>query len=290
MRQLVVLSGKGGTGKTTVAAALGHLASQEGVTVLADADVEAPNLGLLLKPRVIEVTPFFAGSRAFIASDACTGCGRCEEVCRFDAIGRRDGLYQVEQTACEGCAACYFQCPAEAIEMQECLTGRWFRSETRFGPLLHAQLEPGRENSGKLVATIRQQALLVADEWGASWLIVDGSPGIGCPVIAAMTGADLALMVSEPTVSGLSDLRRILEVAEHFRVPTAVCVNKADINPELTEEILAHCVSRDIPVLAALPYAETVITAMRRGLAVTEMGRSPLAAQIQVLWDGLKKL
>jgi MinD superfamily P-loop ATPase len=290
MKQLVVLSGKGGTGKTTVVAALAHLMCQERSIVLADADVDAPNLGLILDPQVIEMQPFYGGQRAVISADDCTGCGRCEEVCRYDAIVPEDEVYRVVTLRCEGCATCYYQCPADAIRMEPSLSGHWYRSQTRFGPLVHALLRPGEENSGKLVSEVRQQALLTAEEQRAAWILVDGSPGIGCPVIAAVTGVDLALMVTEPTVSGVHDLQRALGVAQHFHVPSAVCINKYDLNLQLTQEIEAFCGEQAFPVLARLPYDEVVIEAMRQRRAVTEIDENPVGLQIAALWGGLKRV
>jgi len=286
VKQLVILSGKGGTGKTTVAAALAHLASQKTVVVIADADVDAPNLGLLLAPQIEETTSFVAGQHAIIDASRCTGCGRCAEVCRFDAVIPQDGIYRID-VACEGCATCFYQCPAEAIAMQPGQAGRWFRSTTRFGPFFHAHLYPGEENSGKLVSAVRQAAMMHAQQEGADWLIVDGPPGIGCPVIAAVTGADLALMVAEPTVSGVHDLRRALEVADHFGVTSAVCVNKSDINISMADEIRDWCRERDIPVLVDLPYDEAVVQAMRRGLAITELPDGDMAGRLADLWAAI---
>ena len=290
MKQIVVLSGKGGTGKTTVTAALAHLAARRNTLVLADADVDAPNLELLLHPDVEEETAFIAGKRATIVAERCISCGLCEQVCRYDAVSSRGGLYVVEPTACEGCATCFYQCPKEAIEMEPCEAGRWFRSRSRFGPFFHALLYPGEENSGKLVSLIRQQALALGFESKADWLIVDGPPGIGCPVIAAVGGADLALMVAEPTVSGVHDLERALEVAAHFGVPAAVCINKSDLHAARRGEIVAHCASQAIPVLAEIPYDEAVTRAMRQGLTITEASNEGAAAQIGTLWQGLQEL
>jgi len=288
VKQLVLLSGKGGTGKTTVTASLAHLMAQESQVVLADADVDAPNLGLILRPRVLEETPFYGSRLATIDGQACTGCGRCAEVCRYDAVAALDGTYAVDPTACEGCAACFHQCPVEAIRMDERLSGHWYRSETRFGPLVHAQLEPGEENSGKLVSAVRQQALVLAESLGADWILVDGAPGVGCPVIAAVTGADLAVMVAEPTLSGHHDLARVLEVARHFGVATAVCVNKCDVNRALAEAIERDCAERGIPVLARIPYDDVVTDAMRSGRTVTEYSDGAVAAQLRALWARLR--
>ena len=290
MKQMVILSGKGGTGKTTVAAALAHLMSQRYSMILADADVDAPNLGLILDPENERSEAFFGGVRASIDADLCIGCGTCEEVCRFEAVVPQDGVYAVIPVKCEGCATCFYQCPADAIRLDECLSGHWHRSQTRFGPFVHALLCAGEENSGKLVAQVREQANSWAEEVGADWVLIDGSPGIGCPVIAAVTGVDLALLVSEPTVSGVHDLERVFGVTEHFGVPALVCINKSDINPELTEQIETYCAERHVPVVAKIPYDEIVITAMRQRKALTELPDNPVGDQMRALWTQLEHL
>jgi len=288
MKQIVVLSGKGGTGKTTVTAALAHLLSHEHRLVLVDADVDAPNLELIARAKVSDGAPFVGGERAEIDAARCTACGRCAEVCRYEAVLEADGRYWVDALSCEGCAACYHQCPHGAIRMVERLSGHWFRSETRFGALIHARLMPGEENSGKLVSRIRAEALREAEEQGAEYILVDGSPGIGCPVIAAVTGADLALLVAEPTLSGVHDLQRALAVAAHFRVKTALCINKCDINPAMAEQIVAHGREGGIPVLAQIPYDDVVLQAMRQGLAVTELPTNEVSTRCKALWRGIK--
>jgi MinD superfamily P-loop ATPase len=290
MKQLVILSGKGGAGKTTVCAALAHLMAASERLVIVDADVDAPNLGLILGPQVLEEHPFHGGKKAVIEAERCTACGRCAEICRFDAVQQDGDLYSVDPLGCEGCAACAYGCPAEAIHMQECLSGAWFRSESRFGPLVHAQLRPGEENSGKLVSTVRQQALILADDLSADWILVDGSPGIGCPVIAAVAGSDLALLVIEPTVSGVHDFGRVLGVTQHFKVPAAVCINKADLNPGLTQEILSLAEQAGLPVLAQIPYDDIVIDAMRQARAVTELPEGAVASSLRALWVALRNL
>jgi len=287
MKQLVVLSGKGGTGKTTLTAALAHLMSQHGRILLVDADVDAPNLGIILQPRVIEKCAFYGGKRAIITQEACTACGRCAEVCRYEAVVRLQDTYEIEPAACEGCATCFYQCPADAIRMEESLSGYWFLSETRFGGFVHAHLHPGEQNSGKLVSKIRQKALLLADKESVDWILVDGSPGIGCPVIAAVTGADLALLVAEPTVSGKHDLQRALEVTTHFRVPAVVCINKSNLNLSLTDEILDYCDQRHIRVIGQIPYDEIVIHAMRQSMAVTELPANVVGCCIQDIESSL---
>ena len=287
MKQIVVLSGKGGTGKTTVTAALAYLAAQERKLVMADADVDAPNLALILGGKVTETLDFHSGNEAVIDAGLCIGCGRCQTVCRFDAIAPSDGVYVIDPVACEGCASCFHQCPAEAITMEPCQPGYWYRSETPQGSFFHAYLKPGQENSGKLVSTVRSQALEAANDQGADWLLIDGSPGVGCPVIAAVTGVDLALIVTEPTVSGIHDLMRVLGIADHFRVHVAVCINKADINAELTQQIEAFCAEEGIPVIARLPYDDVVTEAMRQGVSVMEVGENAVAEQITLLEQAL---
>jgi MinD superfamily P-loop ATPase len=294
MKQLVILSGKGGTGKTSVAAALAHLASEERPIVLADADVDAANLELVLDPTKREEHVFMGGQVAIIDPDLCQLCGRCYEVCRFEAVIPGEDTYRVDPLACEGCASCVYQCPEGAIHAEEQQAGLWFRSDTRFGPLFHAHLFAGQENSGKLVTMVKQQGRLLALDEGRELLIVDGPPGIGCPVISANAGADLALLVTEPTVSGIHDLERILGTVNHFRVPGLVLINKGDLNPAQTARIEAYCQARNIEVVGKLPYDDVVTQAMVRGQAVTcyqpdgEMARALRQAwtRVRVHLDG----
>ncbi|MBN1657916.1 MAG: ATP-binding protein [Anaerolineae bacterium] len=269
MKQLVILSGKGGTGKTSVAAALAHLASEERPIVLADADVDAANLELVLDPSKLEEHVFMGGQVAIIDPDLCQLCGRCYEVCRFDAVTPGEDTYRIDPLACEGCAACMYQCPEDAIHMEEQQAGLWFRSDTRFGPLFHAHLFAAQENSGKLVTLVKQQGRLLALDEGRGLLIVDGPPGIGCPVISANAGADLALVVTEPTVSGVHDLERILGTVHHFQVPALVLINKADVNLVHTERIERYCRAEGIELVGRLPYDDVVTKAMVQGQAVT---------------------
>jgi len=287
LKQLVVLSGKGGTGKTTVTAALAHLASQERSLVLADADVDAANLELVLDPVQQEVHDFWSGKLAVIDPEACTACGRCAEVCRFEAVVAGD-VYRVDPLACEGCATCSYQCPVEAISMHEQHAGRWFRSETRFGSLFHAHLFAGRENSGKLVTTVKQQASVYALDAKAALLLVDGPPGIGCPVISASVGADLALLVVEPTVSGAHDLERVLATTEHFGVPAVAAINKADLNPARSDQIAAYCSERGIEVVGRIPYDTVVTEAMVAGQPVTAVEDGAVSRALHEVWEGCK--
>jgi len=288
MKQLVVLSGKGGTGKTTVAASLAHLASLEMPIVLADADVDAANLELVLDPIRRETHEFMGGQVAIIDSETCTACGRCAEVCRFEAVipGER---YRVDALACEGCASCFYQCPVEAIRMEEQQAGLWFCSDTRFGPLFHAHLYAGQENSGKLVTMVKQQARLQALDTEADLLLVDGPPGIGCPVISASAGADVALLVVEPTVSGVHDLERVLATTEHFGVPAMVAINKADLNVENASRIEAFCAEQGIVVVGRLPYDMAVTEAMVSGQPVTAFAETPSARAMREMWAQIKE-
>ncbi len=287
MIQIVILSGKGGTGKTSVAAALAHLASQEHGLILADADVDAANLELVLSPQRMEEHAFSGGRQAIIDRDSCTGCGYCAEVCRLDAIRRDGDVYIVEDIACEGCAACYYQCPVEAIRMEPRKAGAWFRSETRFGMLFHAHLYAGEENSGKLVTQVRQQANLWAGAHGQDLVLVDGPPGIGCPVIAACAGAQLALLVVEPTVSGIHDLERILATVRHFSVPANVVINKYDINPQSSDRIAAYCEREGIPILGRIRFDERMILSMVQGQPVTEYTSKGIAQELAQVWKSL---
>jgi MinD superfamily P-loop ATPase len=239
MKQLLILSGKGGTGKTTVAGVFAALATNK---VLADCDVDAADLHLLLAPERLETHDFDALPGAQINPSLCTGCGTCAAVCRFDAaVAGTDGKYTIDPYLCEGCRVCVSACPSEAISLQERVAGQWFISNTRFGPLVHARLKPGEENSGMLVAKVRQAATHKAEQQGYDLVIVDGPPGIGCPVISSLTGIDQVLIVTEPTVAGKHDLERVIKLARHFSIPIQVAINKWDLSPEKTQELEEYC-------------------------------------------------
>ena len=290
MKQIVILSGKGGTGKTSVVAAFAHLASREASIVLADADVDASNLDLVLSPERIATNNFVGGKEAILDSSLCTACGRCAEVCRFDAVFQDGETYRIDSTACEGCASCFYQCPTDAISMQDRESGLWFHSETRFGALFHAHLHAGQENSGKLVTMVKQQANLWGIEHGADYVIIDGPPGIGCPVIASCAGATLALLVVEPTIAGVHDLERVLATTDHFHVPAAVVVNKYDINLERTEEIASFCAQRDVPLLGRVPFDTIVTEAMVQGQPVTVFSDGSVSQELQGVWSAVHEM
>ncbi len=288
MKQLVILSGKGGTGKTTIAGALAHLASSEDRLVLADADVDAANLELVLSPNVLEVHDFISGQAAVIDAAACSACGRCAEVCRFGAVVVNEESYAVDRLSCEGCASCFYQCTAMAIYMEEQRAGQWYRSETRFGPLFHAHLFAGQENSGKLVTRIKMQARMCAKDVGARFLIIDGPPGIGCPVIAASSGADLALLVVEPTVAGVHDLERILATTEHFRIPALALINKADLSKRQSDRIQSFCDSRGVRVAGRIPFDVAVTEAMVQGQPVTAYTHGQVSSALGQAWQAIR--
>ena len=286
-KQVVILSGKGGTGKTSVTAALAHLAAQEMVISLADADVDAANLELVLHPTHVEAHDFTGGSVAHIDAEKCISCGNCHTACRFEAILPGD-VYRVDPIACEGCAACSYRCPVDAITMQPAADGQWFFSETPYGPLYHAQLFAGGENSGKLVTLVKQQARLRALDDDRPLVLVDGPPGIGCPVISAAAGATLAVLVTEPTHAGIHDLKRVYDLTQHFNVPALVLVNKADLSPARATEIETFCESHDLPLIARLPYDTTVTEAMVQGLPITAYTTAPISEALKEVWETLK--
>ncbi len=287
VKQLVVLSGKGGTGKTSVTAALAHLASQEMPLCLADADVDASNLELVLNPTKRETHDFSSGLMAEINPDTCISCGACYEACRFDAIIPGEP-YRVDEGMCEGCSACFYRCPVEAITMRQPVVGQWFTSDTPYGPLYHAHLYAGGENSGQLVTLVKQKARLRAQDESRPMVLVDGPPGIGCPVISALSGASLALMVVEPTLSGVHDLERVLQLAQHFNVPSLVLINKADLSTARVDEIEAYCRDQQVPLVARLPYDTIVTEAMVQGQAVTAYTDAPVAQAIRQAWTKIK--
>jgi len=287
MRELVVISGKGGTGKTSLLASLAVLA---GRAVLADCDVDAADLHLVLAPAVRRRERFRSGNEAVILPQRCNGCGKCAELCRFGAV-QKDGEagYRIEATACEGCGVCVSHCPQAAIEFPERTCGEWFVSDTRCGPMVHARLRPAAENSGKLVAAVRQEARRLAVEGGFPWLLVDGPPGIGCPVISSVTGASAVLAVSEPTVSGEHDLARVLELCRHFGLPAAVCVNKWDLNPGMAGRIEEQARTGGAQVLGRIPDDPSVPAAQLQARAGGGLG-GPAAEAMRGIWRQCKEM
>ena len=288
MKELVIISGKGGTGKTSVVASFAALAERP---VLADCDVDAADLHLVLAPTVRHEEDFSGGKQARILPERCTGCGTCVELCRFDAIGKSPaGDYEVDPVACEGCGVCAWFCPEKAIEFGPVINGRWFVSGTRFGPMVHARLGVAEENSGKLVTLVRNQARQIAEEGGHPYLVADGAPGIGCPVIASIAGADLVLIVTEPTVAGVHDLERVADLTKHFGIRTAVCVNKADLNRETTERILGRAGERGLEPAGRIRYDRAVTAAQVERKSVVEFTDGPVAGDIRRVWSSVVAL
>jgi MinD superfamily P-loop ATPase len=275
MKEIVVISGKGGTGKTTLTASLAALWENK---VIADCDVDAADMHLLLRPSIRKKSEFYSGVRAVIDRDSCTECGRCLEVCKFGAISSD---FIVSEIDCEGCGVCPYFCPVEAISLEDRHSGEWYISDTRFGPMVHARLGIAEDNSGKLVSLIRRQAKLLAEERQLDTILIDGSPGIGCPVISSITGASLVLVVTEPTVSGIHDMERILGLAEHFRIPAVTVINKSDLNEEMAKTIETETQKHHAPVIGRIPYDPVITQAMVAGKTVVEYNKGSLKEKIK---------
>jgi MinD superfamily P-loop ATPase len=284
--ELVVISGKGGTGKTSLVASFSVLARN---LVLADCDVDAADLYLVLEPHDTETHGFKSGHEAIVRADRCLLCGTCEDVCRFGAVTFEPGVPDaaIDPLACEGCGVCVEFCPSKAIDFEERRCGEWFVSTTRSGPMVHARLDIAAENSGKLVSTVRSEARELAARKGAAAILIDGPPGIGCPVIAAITGATGVLVVTEPTISGDHDMDRVLALANHFGIPTAVCINRWDINPEGAARIEIRARDRGAVLAGLVRYDPAVTTAQVEGRAVVEIG-GDAADDIRTVWDNVQ--
>ena len=287
MREIVVLSGKGGAGKTTVTAAFAALAENK---VICDLDVDAPDLHILLDPQNTAAEEFLSGNIAQVEESDCDGCGICRDVCRFEAVSlTARGKAAIDPRRCEGCKACVALCPRRTIAFPPRVCGYFARSDTRFGPLIHARLDPGGENSGRLVALLKRNAKELAERQGHELILCDGAPGIACPVISSLSGATLAVLVTEPTPSGTHDLLRVAELCDHFRLPMGVIINKADINPEEAARIEAACAAKGRTVLGRLPYSPDVTLAMKARKTLPEYG-GPLADDIARLWEAANAL
>jgi MinD superfamily P-loop ATPase len=292
MKELVVISGKGGTGKTSLVASFAALAEN---AVLADCDVDAADLHLVLDPTIVRSEEFSGGSRARIKPDMCVACGKCRELCRFDAI-RFDGassvatdkMYRVDPIACEGCGVCAWFCGEKAIEFGPVVNGRWFVSDTRCGPMVHAKLGVAEANSGKLVSIVRAEARKIAEDQHRDLLLIDGAPGIGCPVIASIGGADMVLVVTEPTLSGLHDLERVTDVTRHFGVETILCINKWDLNRDIASRIETRAVERNMELAGRVQYAPAVTEAQIMGLSVVEYVHNGVSEDIRNLWSRVR--
>jgi len=278
VKQITVLSGKGGTGKTTLVASFAALTQK---IVITDCDVDAPDLHLLLGPQIVQTQKFIGSKVATIDKEKCIQCGKCEELCRFNAIEK----LSVDPVLCEGCGVCAYICPVEAVELKERVSGYAFISKTKYGPMSHARLNPGEENSGKLVTLVRQNAKQVAKTENCELILNDGPPGIGCPVIASLGGVDMGLIVVEPTLSGIHDMERALGLLNHFKIPSLVCINKYDINEENTDRIVEFCESNGVEFVGKIPFDSIVTEAMVAGKTVVEYSPDNIVSQeIEIVW------
>ena len=293
MKEIVVISGKGGTGKTSIAASFASFAS--GKAVLADCDVDAADLHLILKPDIKNSFEFKSGHIARINQDKCTGCGKCMQLCRYEAVSinetgkKATNSFVIDPVSCEGCGVCVHFCPESAIDFPEEVCGEWFISQTRFGPMIHAKLGIAAENSGKLVTLVRNEGKKIAQNQNLEYLIIDGSPGIGCPVIASLTAADLALIVTEPTVSGIHDTKRIAGLTKRLNIKALICVNKWDINPEASEAIREFSESAQIPFAGLVRYDKVFTNAQRQELSIPEFDDGPVTDDIRKVWESVLK-
>ncbi len=292
MRELVVLSGKGGTGKTSLVGSLAALAERK---VLVDCDVDAANLHLIVEPEIRQRQQFISGKKAVINNARCTGCGLCLVHCRFDAIIQEETDSDEEQyrfrcdpLRCEGCGVCAYVCPEDTIEMRDNVSGEWYVSNTRYGPMVHGHLGIAEGNSGKLVSLLRERARSIAHEKNLDLIIVDGPPGIGCPVIASLTGADYVLIVTEPSLSALHDLKRLLQLVGHFKIPAGLCINKADINPSVAGQIKDYASQQAVRLLAEIAYDSTVTESQAAGKTMIEYIENDSTRQIRSLWTNLR--
>lgn len=287
MLEIIVISGKGGTGKTSLTAAFAQLASNH---VICDLDVDAPDLHLILKPENEYLEEFFSGHEAVINQDLCTDCGECTARCKFDAIKESPEGLVVSSLDCEGCGVCVHFCPVKAIDFPMRLCGQWYLSKTRFGPLVHAQLFAGEENSGLLVSLLRKQARGMAEKEGYELILADGTPGIGCPVISSLSGTDLAVAVIEPSPSGSHDLERVVDLCEQFKVPVGVIINKFDINLDHVRNIENFCQARGLTLLGKLPYDHAFTEAMVHEKTIIEYQTGGLAEEVRRIWRRVENL
>ena len=282
MDEILIISGKGGTGKTSLTAAFAHLAKNH---VICDLDVDAPDMHLILKPENTRSHDFISGHEAMIVEEKCESCGTCLEMCRYDAIVNEGDRYFIDPLKCEGCKVCVEFCPAKAIDFPDRHCGSWFLSDTRFGPMIHAQLFPGEENSGLLVSLLRKQAKEMAGKNGLDLILSDGTPGIGCPVIASLSGVSLAVIVTEPTPSGRHDLERVADLCAHFRIPAGIIINKSDLNEKEAATIEKFAADKGIVHFGSLPHDPAITRAMINGQAITEYANNEFTEELTRIWQ-----
>ncbi len=289
MKEIVVISGKGGTGKTSITASFAYLGGKE--VIVADCDVDAADMHLLLQPDFSSDQDFYSGLLAKIDPVKCTNCGLCVDVCRFDAIPVINGQHTIDELGCEGCGYCPRVCPEDAIAMEDQNVGKWFISRIKTGTqMVHARLGVGAENSGKLVAQVKNEAKRLAGETGKKYVLVDGSPGVGCPVVSSLSGASFVVLVTEPTVSGLHDLKRVYELVKKFSIRAGCIINKADLNDSVSKQIEQFLGKEDIVHIASLPYDESFTKAMTEGQTIVEYGQNHLAEILEESWEKVKQI
>jgi len=284
LKEIVVISGKGGTGKTSLTASFAMLGGKD--IVVADCDVDAADMHLLLQPDFEEAEEFYSGEEAYVVQDKCIQCGKCAQVCRFNAVDIVKGRYVVNAFNCEGCGYCARVCPVDAIINKEVKVGECYTSNIKSGAtMVHARLGIGADNSGKLVAKVKNEAKELAKVFNKNYILVDGSPGVGCPVVSSLSGASFVILVTEPTVSGLHDLKRVYQLVKKFRIKTGCIINKADLNLDIAGEILSFLGSEQIEHLASLPYNEDFTKAMVEGKTIVEYCDNSLSEMIEQSWD-----
>ncbi len=289
MKEIVVISGKGGTGKTSITASFAYLGGKD--IVVADCDVDAADMHLLLQPDFAKTEDFYSGVIAKINQDKCTQCGKCAEVCRFNAIPIINAQYIVKPLNCEGCGYCARVCPTEAIDMEEQNVGKWYVSDTKFeNTLVHAKLSIGADNSGKLVAKVKNEAKRIATKNNKDFIVIDGAPGIGCPVVSSLSGANFVILVTEPTISGLHDLKRVYQLVNKFKIKAGCIINKFDLNLQVSNEIENFLEEKDIIHIANLPYDETFTKAMTIGQTIVEYDESNLKEIMMESWGKVKQI
>ena len=288
MKEVVVISGKGGTGKTSITSSFAFLANDE--IIVGDCDVDADDMHLLLKPDYNESEDFYSGFEAVINNSECTACGACSNVCRFDAISETDGVFKVNSLNCEGCGYCYEVCPAGAVSLQNAYVGKVFRSKIKTGAeMIHARLKAGADNSGKLVARVKKIAKERAESEARKLVLIDGSPGIGCPVVSSLTGADYVILVTEPTPSGVHDLKRVYQLVKKFNIQAGLIINKYDLNQMLTEELLEYAEKENISIISRLPYDESFTKAITEGITAAELDDNRISKLIKTAWENATK-
>ncbi len=289
MKEIVVISGKGGTGKTSITASLTYLGGSE--ILVADCDVDAADMHLLLQPDFAKEEDFYSGLVAEIDEEFCINCGKCADVCRFDAIPFKNNQYVVEPLDCEGCAYCAKVCPVSCIDMNDAYAGKWFISTTRLNtPMVHARLGIGSDNSGKLVSKVKNEAKELATKLDKKYVLIDGSPGIGCPVVSSLSGANYVVLVTEPSISGIHDLKRIYDLVKSFKIKAGCIINKYDINEVGTNEIIKFLEEENIEYISSIPYNENFTKAMTNAQTIVEFDNGELKEILTQSWKRIKKI